>query len=120
MDKLSLPQLLDTLKATAKPMFEECFLCYGLLALIGAYVIFSFVWSIVSSLIWYTCKKRGVDTYRKYGKTIGVKEQKDKSWALVSGASDGIGLAYVKDLAARGFNIILLSRNADKLKRAED
>jgi len=38
----------------------------------------------------------------------------------VTGASDGLGLAYCHELAARGFNIILLSRNPDKLKKAAD
>jgi len=37
----------------------------------------------------------------------------------VTGASDGIGLAYCKELAKRGFNVILLSRNIEKLKKAE-
>lgn len=37
------------------------------------------------------------------------------SWALVTGASDGIGLAFVHELAARGFNVILHGRNPTKL-----
>ncbi|KAF3482852.1 estradiol 17-beta-dehydrogenase 12 [Arthroderma uncinatum] len=37
------------------------------------------------------------------------------SWALVTGASDGIGKEYAHQLARAGFNIFLVSRSADKL-----
>jgi 17beta-estradiol 17-dehydrogenase / very-long-chain 3-oxoacyl-CoA reductase len=45
---------------------------------------------------------------RRYGKD---------SWALVTGATDGIGKAFCEELAIIGFNIILVSRNAEKLKK---
>ncbi len=41
------------------------------------------------------------------------------AWALVTGSSDGIGKAYAKELAARGFNIVLHGRNAAKLERLQ-
>ncbi|XP_035687444.1 very-long-chain 3-oxoacyl-CoA reductase-B-like [Branchiostoma floridae] len=37
-------------------------------------------------------------------------------WAVVTGASDGIGKAYAEQLAARGMNIVLISRSEGKLK----
>ncbi|XP_038381761.1 inactive hydroxysteroid dehydrogenase-like protein 1 isoform X1 [Canis lupus familiaris] len=37
-------------------------------------------------------------------------------WAVVSGATDGIGRAYAEELASRGLSIILISRNQDKLQ----
>ncbi|KAK2877823.1 hypothetical protein FQN49_001164 [Arthroderma sp. PD_2] len=37
------------------------------------------------------------------------------SWALVTGASDGIGKEYAHQLARAGFNIFLVSRSANKL-----
>uniref|UniRef100_A0A914HNJ6 Steroid dehydrogenase n=1 Tax=Globodera rostochiensis TaxID=31243 RepID=A0A914HNJ6_GLORO len=37
-------------------------------------------------------------------------------WAVVTGASDGIGKEYAKQLAIKGFNIVLISRSADKLR----
>jgi short-subunit dehydrogenase len=41
----------------------------------------------------------------------------DEPWALVTGASDGIGLAFVNQLAQHGFNVILHGRNETKLKK---
>ncbi|PMD38645.1 NAD(P)-binding protein [Hyaloscypha variabilis F] len=37
-------------------------------------------------------------------------------WALVTGASDGIGLGFVQELSSHGFNIILHGRNQSKLQ----
>ena len=37
------------------------------------------------------------------------------SWAVVTGSTDGIGKAFAMELASRGFNIVLISRNIDKL-----
>ena len=39
-----------------------------------------------------------------------------KKFALVTGASSGIGLQICHSLAKRGFNIILTSRSENKLK----
>lgn len=38
------------------------------------------------------------------------------SWALVTGGSDGIGLAMCDNLANQGFNIIMVSRNQAKME----
>ena len=37
------------------------------------------------------------------------------SYALVTGATSGIGLEISKDLARRGFNLILVARTTEKL-----
>ncbi|KAL0132972.1 hypothetical protein PUN28_000594 [Cardiocondyla obscurior] len=41
-------------------------------------------------------------------------------WAVVTGSTDGIGRAYAKELAARNMNLILISRNLEKLERTKD
>jgi 17beta-estradiol 17-dehydrogenase / very-long-chain 3-oxoacyl-CoA reductase len=43
-----------------------------------------------------------------------------KSWAFVTGASDGIGRAICDELAKAGFNIILVSRTLKKLEKAAE
>ncbi|KAI1086398.1 short chain dehydrogenase [Rostrohypoxylon terebratum] len=45
---------------------------------------------------------------RKYGKK--------GTWAVVTGASDGLGKEFATQLAARGFNLILVSRTLSKLE----
>jgi 17beta-estradiol 17-dehydrogenase / very-long-chain 3-oxoacyl-CoA reductase len=37
------------------------------------------------------------------------------AWAVVTGASDGIGAEYCKQLSKLGFNIVLVSRTLSKL-----
>ncbi|KAI1405144.1 NAD(P)-binding protein [Hypoxylon fuscum] len=38
-------------------------------------------------------------------------------WAMVTGASDGIGHALVEELASHGFNVVLHGRNLEKLSK---
>lgn len=42
------------------------------------------------------------------------------SWALITGASDGLGKAFAQKLARYGFNLILVSRTQSKLDRLKD
>lgn len=49
---------------------------------------------------------------RKYGKP--------GTWAVVTGASDGLGKEYALQLAAKGFNLVLVSRTQSKLDTLAD
>jgi 17beta-estradiol 17-dehydrogenase / very-long-chain 3-oxoacyl-CoA reductase len=63
---------------------------------------------------WYTIRKTHVDSLERYGN--GESEQNKRAWAVVTGASDGLGAAYCRELAKRGFNIVLISRTQSKLE----
>lgn len=43
-------------------------------------------------------------------------EGSSRPWVLVTGASDGIGAEYCRQLAADGFNICLVSRTLSKMQ----
>lgn len=47
---------------------------------------------------------------------LGLDLRKMGEWAAVTGATDGIGKGYARNLAKRGLNVVLISRNPEKLK----
>ena len=49
---------------------------------------------------------------------LKVRYGKD-TWALITGAADGIGKGFAEALAREGFNIILVSRTLEKLQKVE-
>ncbi|ORY17218.1 hypothetical protein BCR34DRAFT_633290 [Clohesyomyces aquaticus] len=51
----------------------------------------------------------------KYLRKSSSGDPSESSWALITGASDGIGFALAHELACRGFNILLHGRNVTKL-----
>ncbi|KAF7246564.1 hypothetical protein EG68_10180 [Paragonimus skrjabini miyazakii] len=79
-------------------------------ALIG-FLIFLLLWKILLPLLrvfWvYTIGKR-LFSRRRFLKGAG-------EWAIVTGSTDGIGKAYAHELAKDGLNVMLISRNQNKL-----
>lgn len=53
----------------------------------------------------------------KYGRShrLAGADQESQPWALITGASDGLGVGWAKELAIDGINIILHGRNPTKL-----
>lgn len=47
-----------------------------------------------------------------------LKKYGEGSWAVITGASDGIGRGFADQLAIRGFNLVLISRTKSKLEKA--
>jgi 17beta-estradiol 17-dehydrogenase / very-long-chain 3-oxoacyl-CoA reductase len=54
---------------------------------------------------------------RQFISSTGIVSSLGKrgGWAVVTGASDGIGKAYASELARQNFNVVLISRTASKL-----
>ncbi|XP_055383144.1 very-long-chain 3-oxoacyl-CoA reductase-B [Condylostylus longicornis] len=52
---------------------------------------------------------------------IGPKVDVEKmgKWAVITGATEGIGKAYAKALAKKGLNVILISRSLEKLEKVK-
>lgn len=58
--------------------------------------------------VWLTRRWRRPRLAERYG---------SGSWALITGASDGLGKAFAQEFAAHGFNLLLVSRTQAKLDR---
>ena len=80
-----------------------------LAAIGGAYVLGRVVaplLSLVAAALWRAALR---PSPRRFGK-----------WAVVTGGSDGIGLAYATELARAGMSVAILARDAAKLRAAKE
>ncbi|KJZ71822.1 hypothetical protein HIM_08793 [Hirsutella minnesotensis 3608] len=77
-------------------------------SLLGAATVLVVIVKFVTSLSVYMLPSR----LRRY---VHNSSAGDAPWAMVTGASDGIGRAFADELAERGFNVLLHGRNHDKL-----
>lgn len=81
------------------------------LEVIGLLFCLYLFWSITSALfnLFYTCYLGNA-----LGRSLNVKTL--GTWAVVTGATDGLGRAYAEEFARRGLNIVLISRSLFKLQ----
>ena len=75
-------------------------------ALLGAFVVYKIFWNLIKSLILYSIP------------ALDLKKYYD-GWVVVTGSTDGFGKQIALEFAKRGFNIIQISRNEEKLKKTE-
>ncbi len=82
-----------------------------LLGLSAIYLLYNF-----STFVYlYVFHRSRLDRYQSTGGS------QKRSWALVTGASDGIGKGFATQLCQRGFNVVIHGRNRTKLQNvAED
>jgi len=83
----------------------------GFYSVVGAVAVAGFVYKLLSSL-WIAVYPHLLA--KRLGHLIDLKSL--GQWAVVTGATDGIGKGYAKQLAKRGLNVVLISRNAEKLQ----
>jgi len=81
----------------------------GVIALLGLKLAYQWVLKPLHQFYRYFLRP-GRDLLKRYS----------GGWAVVTGASDGIGLGYCKVLAEQGFNIIMISRSQEKLDSAAE
>lgn len=48
------------------------------------------------------------------------KNKNTEAWALITGGSSGIGLEFSRQLASRGYNLIIASRDGERLEKAAE
>lgn len=81
-------------------------------------MIYNILWWLGAvQIAWWV--SRVVDLVRRtwFGTHLSTRRYGEDSWAVVTGSTDGIGLATAKHLAMTGFNIVLISRSIDKLNK---
>ena len=81
-----------------------------ILAGIGALVTLKATYDLTSFLYFHLLSR---PTYHRY--LYG-----DAPYALVTGATDGIGKAIAQELYNKGFNLIIHGRNPEKLKKVQE
>ena len=81
----------------------------GILCLVKIFLYFATdVYQAFQTYIMPLIKKEE-DFVKRYGK-----------WAVVTGCTQGIGRSYVDELAKRGMNIVMISRNKERLEKFAD
>lgn len=85
-------------------------LLFSLCAGYGLFCVTRFA-SQCLSFLWRHVFRREQDLYARYG-----NNSENRSWAVVTGGTDGYGLDICHKLAAKGFNICIVARNEAKMQ----
>lgn len=85
-------------------------------------MIFSFIWFGLKIIFLYFVVNISKVIYKKFiRKPLDLlKRYGENSYVLVTGATDGIGKEFCFQFAKLGFNIILVSRNLEKLSKVSE
>ncbi|KAJ7019281.1 hypothetical protein C8F04DRAFT_337449 [Mycena alexandri] len=87
----------------------------GILTALGISIATYYAYNILSFLHLYILHRSTISRYL----ASDPSASETRSWALITGASDGIGLGFAHELASHGFNIILHGRSPTKLAAVE-
>lgn len=90
-----------------EPYFAAAF---GTCALLGAYKIASSTLGLMGTFSRHVLRSP-YNHHQRYSKPGA------DSWAVVTGGSDGIGLEICHQMAAQGFNIVIIARNPTKIEQ---
>ena len=105
---------MDSISSFVEDNFQNtdcgtCSLIWKAGLVFGTIKLLIFMHALVSFIVRHLFRGKS-DLLTKYGKD---------SWVVVTGASDGIGAEYCRQLAKLGFNIALVSRTMSKLQAVE-
>lgn len=74
------------------------------------------LWHVGLAVVLYASYRMAWWVWVTFLRPINLKPYRGaQSWAVITGATDGIGLAFAKVLARHGLNLILVSRSQEKL-----
>ena len=79
--------------------------------------------SLLLLILWLVLKLvRGLWTcFLGHALGMGVKWcPSPNTWAVITGATDGIGKAYAQKMAKMGYNLLIISRNEEKLNKTKE
>ena len=91
----------------------SCFITLSVI--VGASAIVSVVFRLCN-FFWRQYGRPLLQSKNRLFELYGSGTRSKATWAAVTGGSDGIGLAMCRNLAAQGFNILIIARNKDKMK----